>query len=181
MSKEIRYYNNINPQTAYIAGIVEAFITPVDMEMSDVHYGVDTDIFWLGDNGIDSLYDVLLNRLRKYNDIDRLNLDLERDSFMPNIPISKLEGSNSIETVTEILKGYCKTEKIKPAARDFFFSVNWYLKQPKAVYKADMQALYEYIPELEKALRSFYLFVISELIFIEYSEYILMLVIGSSE
>lgn len=27
MSKEIRYYNNINPQTAYISGIVEAFIS----------------------------------------------------------------------------------------------------------------------------------------------------------
>ena len=166
MSKEIRYYNNINPQTAYIAGIVEAFITPLDMEMSDAHYGVDTDIFWLGDNGIDSLYDVLLNRLRKYNDIDKLDLDLERDSFMPNIPYAKITGNKTPVSVTNIIREYVKTDKILPAAKDFFFSVNWHLKLPKAVYRTDMQALYEYMPELEKAMRAFYLFIISEILFV---------------
>lgn len=181
MSKEIRYYNNIDSQTAYIAGIIEAFSTPLDIRMSDARYGVDTDIFWLGDAGIDNLYDFMLNRLRRYNDVDKLDLDLERDSFMPNIPITRVEKTKTAESVGKILQEYYKSDKILSAAKDFFYSINWYLKQPKAVYRTDMQALYEYMPEMEKALRTFYLFIISELIFVEYDGYVLMLVIGSSE
>lgn len=36
MSKEIRYYNNINPQTAYISGIVEAFISDLSLNRYNI-------------------------------------------------------------------------------------------------------------------------------------------------
>lgn len=181
MSKKICYYSNIKAETAYIAGIVEALAAPLDMELGREHLGLDTDVFWVGESGIEGLYDALLNRLRKYNAIDELELDLERDSFMPNLPVVRVEGNKTADSVGQILRSYRKFDKLVPLTRDFFFSVNWYLKQPRALYKTDMQALYEYMPELEEALRAFYLFVISELLFVEYDGYVLMLAVGASE
>lgn len=181
MSKEMYYYKEVDSETAYLAGIAEAFAASLDMELSSQHYAVDTDVFRLDENGMDGLYDLLLERLRHYNDIDEYELDLEKDSFMPNIPYAKVTGNKTPVSVTNIIREYVKTDKILPAAKDFFFSVNWHLKLPKAVYRTDMQALYEYMPELEKAMRAFYLFIISEILFVEYDGYVLMLVIGSNE
>lgn len=181
MSKEIIYYSNVKAETAYIAGIVEASVTPIDILLSAKHCGIDTDIFWLGDKGIDSLYAAILHRLSKYNQIDKLELNLEQDPFMPNIPIKKIEDNSTAKAISRILLEYSKSDKMLPKTKDFFFTLNWYLGQPLALYRTDMKVLYEYMPELEEALRAFYLYIISELVFVEYKGYVLMLVIGSNE
>lgn len=181
MSKEMYYYKAVDSETAYMAGIAEAFIATLDIELSSKHYSVDTDLFRLDQTGTDGLYDLLLERLQQYNAIDKYDLDLEKDSFMPNIPFARIVGNNTSVSVANVIREYVKTDKILPAAKDFFFSINWYLKLPKAVYRTDIQTLYEYMPELEKALRAFYLFIISEILFVEYEGYVLMLVIGSNE
>ncbi|MCQ2372869.1 MAG: hypothetical protein MJ050_02190 [Phascolarctobacterium sp.] len=45
----------------------------------------------------------------------------------------------------------------------------------------DMDAIYEFMPDLEKALRAFYTFVICDILFVEYQGYVMMLVIGAEE
>lgn len=181
MSKDICYYEKVEAKTAFIAGVTEALVESLGLKLARKHYGLDSDVFELDQQGIDGLYDMLLQRLRKYNEVEELDLDLERDFYLPNLPINRVESSNTKNAVANILQNYCVGENLLPSVQDFFFSVNWYLKQPRGVYRTDMQALYEFMPELEAALRSFYLYIITELIFVEYEGYVLLLVVGSSE
>ena len=181
MSREIHYYKDINSQTAYIAGVLDMAIGDVSVILGKEHYCIDTDIFWTGTEGIDGIYSSMLTRLRKYNDIDKLPLDLEYDSFMPNLPVNKLEGDNTTKSVTKVLYNYVKDMELEDKVKSFFFTMNWYLNLPTAVYKMDMDALYEFMPDLEKALRAFYTFVICDILFVEYQGYVMMLVIGAEE
>lgn len=181
MNKKLEYFKQIHPQTAYIAGAIEIASGPLDAILGKDYYGLATDILWTGSKGVDGLYEALLNRLRKYNSVEQLALDLEQDPFMPNVPINKLQESSAAKALTRLLYKNAKSPEIEQLSKDFFYTANWYLKQPQGVYQLDMQVLEEYMPELSKALTAFYLFVITDILFIDYGGYVMMLVVGSAE
>lgn len=181
MNKKLEYFKNIHPETAYIAGVLEIASGPLDATLGNEYYGLATDIFWTDSKGVESLYEALLRRLRKYNEFEQLELDLEQDAFMPNIPINKLQESSAAKALTRLLSKYAKSSKIEQLSKEFFYTSNWYLKQPKGVYQLDMQVVEEYMPELLKALNTFYLFVITDILFVDYGGYVIMLVVGSAE
>lgn len=181
MNKQLDYFKHIHPETSYIAGALEIASGPLDAALGKEYYGLATDIFWTGFKGLDGLYEAILRRLKKYNTVEQLDLDLDQDPFMPNVPISQLQESSAAKALAKLLYKYHKSREVEELSKEFFYTLNWYLKQPQGVYQLELQVLEDFMPELLKALNAFYLFVITDVLFIDYGGYVMMLVVGSAE
>jgi len=183
VSRDIYYYEKVESQAAFMAGVADISLNEVT-NVLDSHtvVSLESDIFYVGDANIDGLYDAVLERLRIYNEIDKYDLDLERDTFMPNLPLEKVAGANIIDSlVKELYPKYTRSKSVKSGVSSFYYSLSWYLNPAKALWKMDMQVLREYMHSLEEALAMNYTYIVTDVYFLEFRSYIFMLVIGSDE
>ena len=182
MSRNIFYYEKVEPQTAFLAGVADISLNELTNALDNSAISLESDIFYVGSAAIDGIYDAVLERLKIYNAIDKHELDLEKDAFMPNLPLAKVSGNNIIDSLTkELYPQYTKSKTLKSSISSFYYSLSWYLNPAKKLWKTDMQILREYMPSLEEALAMDYTFIVSDIYFLEFKNYIYMLVVGSDE
>lgn len=182
MSREIYYYEKVEAQTAFLAGVADISLNSMLSAMDNPSVALETDIFYVGDKGVAYLYDAILERLKKYNEIDNFSIDLAKDPFMPELPLKKIAGTNIIDNfVKELYPKYTKSKQLQESMTSFYYSLSWYLNPAKALWKADMQVLSSYLPSLEEALALSYTYIVTDVYFLEFRDYIFMLVVGSNE
>lgn len=182
MSREIIYYEKVDSQAAFLAGAADIALNTIAEAIANPSVSVETDIFYVGNKGIDGLYEAILERLRLYNELDKQDLNLEPDSFMPNVPLEQVKGNSIIDAlVAELYPKYAKGKDFKNGVASFYYSLSWYLKPAKALWKLDMETLRDYMPSLEEALALNYTYIVSDVYFLEFKDYTLMLIVGSNE
>lgn len=182
MSRNIFYYENVESKTAFLAGVADISLNMFSNALDNQAVSIESDIFYVGNAAIDGIYDAVLERLKIYNAIDKHDLDLEKDAFMPNLPLEKVAGNNIIDSfLKELYPKYTKSKSLKSSISSFYYSLSWYLNPAKHLWKMDMQILREYMPSLEEALAMNYTFVVSDVYFLEFKNYVYMLIVGSDE
>jgi len=182
MSREIYYYKNIESQTAFLAGVADISLNYIIEAIDNHATALESDVFFVGAKGIDGLYDVIIEKLNIYNAIDRRDTILEKDTFMPNLPLEKVKGNKIIDCLVQTLyPRYTKSKNLKAGLESFYYSLSWYLNPARALWKMDMQLLQKYMHDLSDSLALNYTYIVTDVYFLEFKEYVLMLVVGSDE
>ncbi|MDE6788307.1 MAG: hypothetical protein K2J47_03185 [Ruminococcus sp.] len=174
MSKEYWGFEKETGGTGFLAGVVDVLSDNLGM-LLDFPYAMDADIFYVKDNDISLLNNLVKNRLHYYNEIyccskieknkiDSINFDLDKHEFVSN---GVLAGQ---------INSYSSSKEVSEKVDDFFRTLNWYLNKPLYVYSPKK------LPDKNvNVLGGIYLSMAWHYFFISYHDYFVLFIFGTTE
>ena len=175
MSKDYCGFSNEDGETAFLAGVVDVLSDELSMFL-DYANALDADIFHVEDNNISLLNDAVKKRLHSYKDkygCSSIITDEKIDAIDIQLQKSYLSADAAL---LDYMKKNSDKKEIEKAVSEFLCNLKWYLGEPIGVYtpvrKNDKNI--EVIADL-------YLGIAWDYFFIEYNQYFVMIVFGTSE
>lgn len=183
MSKDAYIYKMVNGSEAYLAGIVEGntenyLEAAFHSKITNPGYCVTfvSDVYGIGENNELTIQQAIKKRMdEKCFDLFFDKGDVPEATIVEKInaiKITKLD--TDVNTViTNLVKKAVKEEvdKIRENIEDYTKTLEWYLGKPKKIYMIDD----------DSGLFSAYLYILFEIIVIEYDGYAVMLGIGTDD
>ncbi len=172
MSSFYTNYKDINGSTAFLAGNISALSDETLCKILPRYWAAETDVF---ETDIENLVPALKNRFQKYN-----NDETQMSELIENLKFEVEECKDSFEQILHSLFDSYKekhsseeTENIK----EFLSEIRFQIGDIEAIYRLK-QPLSE---KSSRCLSEYYTYIIFDIIFIKYSGYIVMVVLGSDE
>lgn len=173
MSVHYSNYSDIDGNTAFLAGALSAYADAYLCEILPKYWALEADVF---NADISNLCDSIRKRLRDYLLED--NADIIRKIDGLDFGVEQLSGELP-QIVHELFDRY--KEKHAPNESElinrFLANIRYQLGDVKGIYSIE-GTLNERITAV---LSEFYTYIVFAVLFIEYDDYIVMLVFGSDE
>lgn len=175
MSKDYCGFSNEGGETAFLAGVVDVLSDELSMFL-DYAYALDADIFHVEDNNISLLNDAVKKRLHSYKDkygCSSIITDEKTDAIDIQLQKSYLSADAAL---LDYMKKNSDKKEIEKAVSEFLRNLKWYLGEPIGVYTP--------VRKNDKnidVISDLYLGIACDYFFIEYNQYFVMIVFGTSE
>ncbi len=175
MSKDYCGFSNEDGETAFLAGVVDVLADELSLFLDRTN-ALDADIFLVVDNNISLLNDSVKKRLHAYKDkygCSSIITDEKIDAIDIQLKKSDLSADAAL---LDYMKKNSDKKDVGNAVDEFLHNLNWYLGEPIGVYvpvrKSDRNV---------SVIGNIYLGIAWDYFFIEYNQYFLMIVFGTSE
>ncbi len=172
MSKEYWGFENEDGSTAFLAGVVDVLSDNLSLTC-DYAVTLDADIFYVKDNDVSLLNDAVKKRLHYYNKryglkisekkIDTIDFKLEKENCKVNDYFKKVMSHNSSNSQM--------SEKVD----EFLQDLEWYLQKPLTIYSPMRN------DKNIDVLGHIYLYMAWSYFFIEYDDYMVLVIFGTVE
>lgn len=172
MSALYEYYSKVDGESAFLIGVVSTLSDEKLNVICPPHYAIETDVFKAKEKTIckvlkQRLYDYANHDEQTINHINRLEFEL------------KLIQSSPYEFLHTMIGRYGKqlNSDEKMSVDEFFQEIKFQIGDIKALYNIN-GGLNE---QIKNAISDFYLFIVLDILFVQYKDYIVMLIFGSDE
>ena len=174
MSKDHFLFVEERAETAYLAGAVDVLSDRLEM-CCEYGNALDADVFYVKDNDLSVLDDAVKKRLHSYKDKWGLRIPESRiDSIC--FDLKKVRSSDVKSVLCGALENYCVKEKLSNEADEFLSSLRWYLQEPLGIYVP------AHLPDRNiDVLGDIYLYTAWDYFFIDYYDYLVLIIIGTVE
>jgi hypothetical protein len=174
MSKEHGQLKDEDSETAFLVGVIDVLSDNLSL-VGDYACALDADVFYIKGGDISLLNSAMKKRLRAYNEIGGYGVPYEKIESL-NITLEKQDRVVDSSFLCDMLSGYSSSSKLGDAVEEFLCSAEWHLGKPKCAYfpitKPDKDI---------DTLGRIYLYAAWKYFFISYSDYIVMIILGSVE
>jgi len=169
MSAIYNYFENIDGKTAFLAGVVSTIADQTLCEIIPKYWAVETDVF---ETDIENLVASVKERMCKYNSdgtelIDTLQFDTEECT------------TDFKQIVHALFDSYKESHSNKESEylKKFLEGIHFQIGDIKAIYriKKPLGA------KCERCFSDYYTYIVFDIFFIQYSDYMVMIVFGSDE
>lgn len=174
MSRDYWLFEGENPETAYMAGVVDVLGDNLSM-VCDFPYTLDVDIFFVKDNDLSALDSTIKKRLHAYNEKEGHQISPDKIDAL-DFHLEKVD-TNVKDCLKGLLAGYSSAGKLDKMLDDFFLGLNWYLRKPTCIYVEDTKKH----GKIRDILGRIYLYVAFDYLFIGYDEWAVLFVVGTVE
>lgn len=176
MSKEYWGFENETGDTGFLAGVVDVLFDNLSM-LCDFRYAFDADIFYLEDNDVSKLNDVIKSRLHYYNKRYGVNLpDEDIDNLNFRLNKSVADSDDAKKYLCDVFSVYSSKKNISEKVKEFFNDLNWHLQKPLYIYTPVK------LPDKNiNVLGCIYLCMAFQYFFIAYDEWIVLFIFGTTE
>lgn len=179
MSKESYCFQNESGETAFLAGVADTLSDDVLCRVCPLHSTVEVDVFYLGENNEIDFNSAIKKRLNKYlPSIENGDSKLKTKVDSLDIQFEVADGYKNFQTprfimdLFQMMPEYSHAQEQHNAYCKFSDAIEVYLGKPLRFFKAHKDY---------SVLSEFYLYICYSVVFIEYNEYLLMIMAGSSE
>lgn len=175
MSKDYFGFSNEDGETAFLAGVVDVLSDELSMFLDDAN-ALDADIFHVEDNDISLLNDAVKKRLHSYKDkygCSSIITDEKIDAIDIQLQKSYLSADAAL---LDYMKKNSDKKEFEKAVSEFLRNLKWHLGEPIGVYTS--------VRKNDKnidVIADLYLGIAWDYFFIEYNQYFVMIVFGTSE
>lgn len=174
MSKEIWDFEGENGSSAYIAGVVDVLSDRLCM-VCDYGYAFEADIIAMDMEKNNHFSEAVKERLRKYKSM-HCSKNWEENISKLDFSLETFRNQNIEGAMYEKFQKVSHGKAVEKEIKEFCDSISWYIGKPKAVY--EMREKFE---ENCYALNEHYLGIITDILFVEYEGFMVMMLWGSVE
>ena len=174
MSKEIWDFKGENGSVAYMAGVIDVLSDRLCM-LCDFGYAFEADIIAVDRMKSNDFSERLKKRLKKYHSMQITEYEEENISKL-NFLLKKYHNQNVEQAIYEKFQKVSKSKVLEKEIREFCDSILWYIGKPATVYEMDGE-----FNQNSNILEEYYLGIITDMLFVEYDDYMVMMFWGSVE
>ena len=172
MSKEYWGFENEDGSTAFLAGVVDVLSDNLSLAC-DYAVTLDADIFYVKEHDISLLNDSVKKRLHYYN--KRYGLKIPKKKI--DLIDFKLEKENCKidDYLKKVMSKYSSNPQMPEKVDEFLQELNWHIQKPLGIYSPMRNDKNVYI------LGNIYLYMAWDYFFIEYDDYMVLVIFGTVE
>ena len=169
MSALYEYFEYINGKTAFLAGAVSTLADQTLCEMLPKYWALEADVF---EANRENLVSSVKDRMRKYHSnesdlIENLQFEIEESS------------ADLVQMVHSLFDAYKEkhSNNESECIKEFLCALRFQLGDIEAIYRIK-KPLGE---KNERCFSDYYTYIVFDIFFVQYSDYIVMIVFGSDE
>ena len=174
MSTDIYTFKNMSGEDAFITGVTEVLCEEKITKHIKGNYTVVADIIHMNTNDIEDFSKALKNKLSLYAENESMIKNKEIQNI--SLALEEIKGTTQIDATNEFIGNFIETTKLKEQVKDFYFCLEWYIGKPIGIWKICQNG-----SKLGEVFTSCYLYIIVDILLIQYDDYMLMLILGTDD
>lgn len=173
MSKEYWCFESESGETSFLAGVVDVLSDNLSLHCTDYNT-LDTDVFYIPNQDISQLNEAVKKRMRSYysmlgglntpEKIEALDFHLIRKDCEPS------------QYIIDSVKELSKSDAAKEAIKEFVRELEWHLQKPICIYEPTHMT-----DKNLAVLELGYIGIAWRYFFIAFEDYMVLMIIGTSE
>ncbi|MGN0342534.1 MAG: hypothetical protein ACI4DO_07055 [Roseburia sp.] len=170
------FYAKQEEKTTYLSGVVEGLTKELLRSINVPDLALAADVFYIGENNEIAIVDAVRNRLSHYCDMSGIVTSPVHEKMLIKEADFTLEQSTYPSLSSAILALLNEnTEKIQKSIYTFTDDLITYLGNPRQLYRMhEMENRYQ-------IFHDFYMRLVDAVLFVEYQNYVVMIVFGTNE